>query len=157
MNEWIDKERRRRSGDQEWMNFFTRGDRSKWGSGFLERESVRKTERLLDWLIDLVQQWRERKLCSFSEILICGYLQLPKKKKRRVCFCGGKTKKEIKWWVLLFLLLYYQRNPCNSLWAPTVLLQWRSPIIQSLAATVAGGREELPGDSRGGGEGGGGD
>jgi hypothetical protein len=32
------------------MNFFTRGDRRKWGSGFLEREreSVRERERLLD-------------------------------------------------------------------------------------------------------------
>jgi hypothetical protein len=46
------------------MNLFTRGDRRKFG----DQDFLRETERLLDWLIDLVQQWREKKLCRFSEI-----------------------------------------------------------------------------------------
>ncbi len=56
MNEWMNEQGETgENGDQDFLR--EREREREW-----ERERVRERESELDWLIDLVQQWREKKV-----------------------------------------------------------------------------------------------
>jgi hypothetical protein len=101
----------------------------------------------------------KRKLCRFSEILICGYFATNPKKEEMSLLLWVKTKKrEIKWLGTTLLIIVLPTQSMQLFVGTDCAIAMKKPNNTkscSYCSAREGGREELPGDSRGGGGGGG--
>jgi len=113
---------------------------------------------LINWFGATVKRKESCVGLGFQRFWFVGILQLTQKKKRWVCFCWGKQKKKrLNGWVLLFLLLYLPTQSMQLFVGTDCAIAMKKPNNTkscSYCSAREGGREELPGDSRGGGGGG---